>query len=175
VTLASPGKASPSCRRNAGMSEASWQAHSLVLDVVSCRAVRHCQWPPAAAQPEVGAMLGDGPVGPVADVEGCEAARKSRSVWRDSIIKSTAIQPARVIAAAISRTMDSTAKGADDDSVNPNRPTLMLTIKPARMPITVAKPKRPTKRLGHTNMAAAIVTVPTAATRNNGPMVGMWR
>ena len=38
--------------------------------------------------------------------------------------------------AAISNTMDSTAKGADNDSVNPNKPTLTLTIKPARMPVT---------------------------------------
>ena len=50
------------------------------------------------------------------------------------------------------------AKGADDDSVNPNRPTLMLTIRLARMPVTVPKPKRPTRRLGHTNRATAIVT-----------------
>jgi hypothetical protein len=107
--------------------------------------------------------------------ESCDAAPTARSVWRDSIIKSTATQPARVIAAAISNTMDSATKGADDDSVNPKRLTLMLTIKPARMPITVPKPRRPTKRLGHTNMATAMVTVPTTATTNNGPMVGMWR
>ena len=53
------------------------------------------------------------------DAESCEAARTARSVWRDSIIKSTATQPARVIAAAISSTIDSTAKGADNDSVKP--------------------------------------------------------
>ena len=78
---------------------------------------------------------------PVFDVENCEVARVARSVWRISIMKSAATQPARVIAVAISSTMDSTAKGADNDSVKPERPTLMLRSSRPECPLPFQDPK----------------------------------